>query len=158
MLFSFSTDLYARRPELEAVASIKTPCAALSPTGCAERLGTISAAVGHAVTIGTSGDAFGAEGLIAGCDAWNTAVGGTLPEPVRAITRAAELGNAEQARELSAELQPLWDLFAEYGGSLRVTAAIAEHLGLVGDHSLPLPIHGLDEAARAEVAKVIEQL
>ena len=156
--FTFSTELYARLAELEAVASIKIPGTALSPAGWDERIGAIRAAVGHEVTIGISGDAFGAEGLIAGCDAWYTAVGGTLPEPMLAITRAAELGNAEQARELSAELQPLWDLFAEYGGSLRVTAAIAEHLGLVGDRSLPLPIHGLDEAARAEVAKVVEQL
>ncbi|MGX5697781.1 hypothetical protein ACWKWP_16405 [Agromyces soli] len=28
------------------------------------------------------------------------------------------------------QLAPLWSQFAEFGGSLRVVAAIAEHLGL----------------------------
>ena len=115
-------------------------------------------AIGSEVTIGISGDAHGAEGLIAGCDAWYTAVGGTIPEPLLEITRAAELGNADLARELSAELQPLWDLFTEFGGSLRVSAAIAEHLGLVGADSLPLPVRDLDAAAKRKVAEVAESL
>ncbi|WP_166972941.1 dihydrodipicolinate synthase family protein [Brevibacterium atlanticum] len=156
--FTFTTELYARLAELDGVASIKIPGFPLSPAGWDERIGEIRNAIGNQVTIGISGDAFGAEGLIAGCDAWYTAVGGTLPEPMLEITRAAELGNVEGARELSAELQPLWDLFAAHGGSLRVTAAIAEHLGLVGPGSLPLPIQGLDEAAKRAVAEVVDRL
>lgn len=45
--------------------------------------------------------------------------------------------------DVSAEshrLTPLWELFAEFGGSIRVVAAIAEHLGLVRAESLPLPL------------------
>lgn len=156
--FTFTTELYARLAELDGVASIKIPGFPLSPAGWDDRIGEIRAAIGNQVTIGISGDAFGAEGLIAGCDAWYTAVGGTLPEPMLEITRAAELGNAEQARELSADLQPLWDLFADHGGSLRVTAAIAEHLGLVGPGSLPLPIRGLDDGAKHTVAEVVDRL
>lgn len=156
--FTFTTELYARLAELDGVASIKIPGFPLSPAGWDDRTGEIRAAIGNQVTIGISGDAFGAEGLIAGCDAWYTAVGGTLPEPMLEITRAAELGNAEQARELSADLQPLWDLFADHGGSLRVTAAIAEHLGLVGPGSLPLPIRGLDDSAKRTVAEVVDRL
>lgn len=156
--FTFTTEFYARLAELDGVASIKIPGFALSPAGWDERIGEIRAAIGNEVTIGISGDAFGAEGLIAGCDAWYTAVGGTVPEPMLEITRAAELGNVDVARELSAELQPLWDLFAAHGGSLRVTAAIAEHLGLVGPGSLPLPIRGLDDAAKRTVAEVVDRL
>lgn len=156
--FTFTTELYARLAELDGVASIKIPGFPLSPTGWDERIGEIRAAIGNEVTIGISGDAHGAEGLIAGCDAWYTAVGGTLPEPMLEITRAAELGNADQAREHSADLQPLWDLFADHGGSLRVTAAIAEHLGLVGPDSLPLPIRGLDDEAKRTVAEVVDRL
>ncbi|WP_181276027.1 dihydrodipicolinate synthase family protein [Brevibacterium oceani] len=156
--FTFTTELYARLAELDGVASIKIPGFPLSPSGWNERIGEIRAAIGNEVTIGISGDAFGAEGLIAGCDAWYTAVGGTLPEPMLEITRAAELGNVEGAWELSAELQPLWDLFAAHGGSLRVTAAIAEHFGLVGPGSLPLPIRGLDDAAKRTVAEVVDSL
>lgn len=156
--FTFTTELYSRLAALDGVASIKIPGAPASPAGWDERIGEIRAAIGDEVTIGISGDVHGAEGLIAGCDAWYAAVGGTLPEPLLEITRAAELGNADLARELSAELQPLWDLFTEFGGSLRVTAAIAEHLGLVGAGSLPLPLRDLDEAAKRKVAEVAESL
>lgn len=156
--FRFTTELYSRLAGLDGVASIKIPGAPASPAGWDERIGEIRAAIGSEVTIGISGDAHGAEGLIAGCDAWYTAVGGTLPEPMLEITRAAELGNEQLARELSAELQPLWDLFTEFGGSLRVTAAIAEHLGLVGADTLPLPVRDLDAAAKRKVAEVADNL
>ncbi|GGC39523.1 dihydrodipicolinate synthase family protein [Brevibacterium sediminis] len=156
--FTFTTELYSQLAGLDGVASIKIPGTPASPAGWDERIGEIRAAIGSEVTIGISGDAHGAEGLIAGCDAWYTAVGGTIPEPMLEITRAAELGNAQLARELSAELQPLWDLFTEFGGSLRVTAAIAEHLGLVGADTLPLPVRDLDAAAKRKVAEVAENL
>lgn len=156
--FTFSTELYARLAALEGVASIKIPGFPLSPAGWDERIGEIRSAIGNSVTIGISGDAFGAEGLIAGCDAWYTAVGGTVPEPLLEISRATELGNIDLARELSAGLQPLWDLFAEFGGSLRVSAAIAEHLGLVGADSLPLPVRDLDASAKRKVAEVADRL
>lgn len=156
--FMFTTELYSRLAALDGVASIKIPGTPASPAGWEERIGEIRAAIGEEATIGISGDAHGAEGLIAGCDAWYTAVGGTIPEPLLEITRAAELGNAQLARELSAELQPLWDLFTEFGGSLRVSAAIADHLGLVGSGSLPLPVRDLDAAAKRKVAEVAERL
>src|SRR5699024_7993335 len=62
---TFCTDLYARLAELRAVASIKMPGAALSPTGWAERTGAIRDAAGHEVTTGISGADFGAERLTA---------------------------------------------------------------------------------------------
>ncbi|WP_197678235.1 dihydrodipicolinate synthase family protein [Brevibacterium siliguriense] len=156
--FTFTAELYSRLAALDGVASIKIPGAAASPVGWNERIGEIRAAIGGEVTIGISGDAHAAEGLIAGCDAWYSVIGGTLPAPTLEITRAAEFGNAELARELSAELQPVWDLFTEFEGSLRVTAAIAEHLGLVGADSLPLPVRDLDEAAKRKVTEVAESL
>ena len=70
---------------------------------------------------------------------------------------AARSGDTARAAELSARLQPLWDLFATYG-SLRVIAAVAESLGLVGPASLPLPIRGLDLDTRAHVRRVIDEL
>ncbi|SDS89357.1 4-hydroxy-tetrahydrodipicolinate synthase [Brevibacterium sandarakinum] len=156
--FTFTTDLYARLAELDGVASIKIPGLPLSPREFAAHVEAIRAATGNQVSIGISGDALGAAGLNAGCDAWYTAVGGTLPAPMLAITRAAVNGEAERASELSADLQPLWDLFAEFGGSLRVTAAIAEHLELVAAPSLPLPILGLTDSQKRRVAEVVETL
>lgn len=156
--FTFTTDLYARLAALDGVASIKIPGLAMSPPDFSAHIERIRAATRGQVSIGISGDAFGAAGLNAGCDVWYTAVGGTLPMPMLAITRAAQSGETEEASELSAQFQPLWDLFAEFGGSLRVTAAIAEHLGLVGPDSLPLPILGLTDAQKRKVAEVVETL
>lgn len=156
--FTFTIDLYARLAELDGVASIKIPGSSMSPTDFTAHVERIRAATGNKVTIGISGDAFGAAGLNAGCDAWYTAVGGTLPAPMLTITRAALNGEADRASNLSAELRPLWDLFAEFGGSLKVTAAIAEHLGLVAPQPLPLPILGLTDAQTGKVAEVVDRL
>ncbi len=74
------------------------------------------------------------------------------------ITRAALEGRAEDAIAESDRLAPLWRLFSELGGSLRVVAAIAEHLDLGPERCLPLPIQGLSGAERGRVIEVIEQL
>ncbi|MEU5731331.1 hypothetical protein ABZ797_20615 [Streptomyces antimycoticus] len=76
--------------------------------------------------------------------------GGPRPHP------GAQTGRAERAEQESQRLQPLWDLFAQHGGSLRVVAAAAAHLGLTAPRGLPLPLRGLDAKERARVATVIE--
>ncbi|GAA3367700.1 hypothetical protein GCM10017744_080880 [Streptomyces antimycoticus] len=110
------------------------------------------------MTIGVSGDADAARGLNAGCDAWYSVIGGLFPEVALALTRAAQTGRAERAEQESQRLQPLWDLFAQHGGSLRVVAAAAARLGLTAPRNLPLPLRGLDAKERAQVATVIEDL
>lgn len=152
--FTFTTDLYARIAELPGIASIKIPGVPTNPKQAIEHVAAIRAVVPEHVTIGVSGDAFAATGLNAGCDAWYSVIGGTLPEPALAITRAAQAGRASESAAQSERLAPLWELFAEFGGSLRVTAAIAEHLGLAPRGCLPLPIQGLTEAQRARVAQL----
>lgn len=156
--FAFSLDLYAKIAQLPGVASIKIPPLPSDHRKAREQVELIRAVVPERVSIGISGDASAANGLIAGCDAWYSVIGGTLPAIALEITRAAQRGDAHEARAASERLAPLWDLFAEFGGSLRVTAAVAEILDLVRLRSLPLPIQGLDEAQRAKVARVIEQL
>lgn len=156
--FTFTTELYGRLAALDGITSIKIPGFDAAPDAWSQRVAEIRDAVGDGVTIGVSGDAFGAAGLNAGCDAWYTAVGGTLPAPMVEITRAALAGESEKAAALSADLQPLWDLFTEFGGSLRVSAAVAEHLGLVRPQSLPLPILGLDDDQKRKVAEVVDRL
>jgi 4-hydroxy-tetrahydrodipicolinate synthase len=85
-------------------------------------------------------------------------IGGTLPEPALEITRTALLGDAERATAASERLSPIWEMFADFGGSLRVIAAIAEHLGLAPHRCLPLPIQGLDSTQRVRVARVLGDL
>lgn len=156
--FTFTTELYARISELPGIASIKIPGVPTDPAEATKHVAAIRAVVPDHVTVGVSGDAFGAIGLNAGCEAWYSAIGGTLPGPVMAITRAAQAGDAGNARAESERLEPLWRLFSDFGGSLRVAAAIAEHLGMATNRCLPLPIQGLTETQRARVAEVVDEL
>ncbi|TFC72053.1 dihydrodipicolinate synthase family protein [Cryobacterium sp. TMS1-20-1] len=155
---TFTDDLYASIARLPQVASIKIPGVPGVPARAAARVQTIRDAVPAHVTVGVSGDASAATGLNAGCDAWYSVIGGTLPELALAITRAAQHGDSSEAEQQSARLEPLWALFAELGGSYRVVAAIAEQLGLVAPDCLPRPIRGLDAPARARVEAVMTRL
>lgn len=156
--FNFTRDLYARIAELPGIASIKIPGVPADPDKARAHVAGIRAVVPEHVTIGVSGDAFAATGLNAGCDTWYSVIGGTLPELALTITRAAQEGRAEDAAAESKRIAPLWSLFSELGGSLRVVAAIAERLGLAPAQCLPLPIQGLDDAQRARVAEVVAEL
>lgn len=154
---TFTDDLYARIATLPHVASIKIPGVPADPGEAAARVQTIRDHIAGTVTVGVSGDSSAATGLNAGCDAWYSVIGGTLPTPALTITRAALSGDHAAASAESARLQPLWALF-EAHGSYRVTAAIAEHLGLVAADCLPRPIQGLGMAARARVAQLVDEL
>lgn len=156
--FTFTTDLYARIARLPGIASIKMPGVPADPATAKDHIATIRAAVPECVTIGISGDASAANGLNAGCDAWYSVVGGTMPALALGLIRAAQAGRAADAVTESERLTPLWSLFADFGGSLRVVAAIAEHLGLVPFQSLPLPLQGLNPAQRERVAEVMDGL
>lgn len=156
--FTFTIDLYRRIAELPGIASIKIPGVPSDPERARARVEEIRRAVPAHVTIGVSGDATAAAGLNAGCEAWYSVIGGTLPGPALRITRAALAGRTADAVAESERLAPLWALFAELGGSLRVVAAIAEQLGLVLPRCLPLPIQGLDERQRTAVARVVDEL
>lgn len=156
--FQFSDRLYARIAQLPNIASIKIPGVPAAPDAARARIEEIRSVVPDRVTLGISGDASAATGLNAGCDAWYSVIGGTLPEPALAICAAARSGDAAAAVAESDRLQPLWDLFAEHGGSFRVIAAIAELAGLAKPNSIPLPLRALDGAARDRVARIVREL
>lgn len=153
--FEFTTELYARIAELPGIASIKIPGVPRGPAEAREHVAAIREIIPEHVTVGVSGDAFAATGLNAGCEVWYSVIGGMLPAPALEIVRASQDGRAADAEAESMRLVPLWELFAEFGGSLRVVAAIAEHLGLVEQSCLPLPIRGLDRSQRARVVEVL---
>ncbi|WP_344031653.1 dihydrodipicolinate synthase family protein [Leucobacter iarius] len=156
--FSFSIELIARVAALPGVAAVKIPSVPADPAAAQERVDAVRGSIPAGVTIGVSGDASAANGLNAGCDAWNSVIAGTLPAPALEITRAAQEGRPADAVAASERLAPLWNLFTEFGGSIRVVAAIAEMLGLVGERSLPLPLQGLTAPQRARVAEVVRGL
>lgn len=150
-------DLYRAIGALPQVASVKIPGLPEAPAAAAERVQRLRALLPSGVSIGISGDAHAATGLLAGCEIWYSVIAGTVPEPALAIIRMASAGDAGGAMERSARLRPLWDLFADHG-SLRVVAAIAEELDLVSADCLPRPIRGLGAGDRAQVAQAIVQL
>ena len=156
--FTFTLALYQRIADLPGITSIKIPAVPADPEKAQERIRSIRAVIPEHVTIGVSGDPSAAVGLAAGCDAWYSVIGGLLPEPALRITRATQQGRIPDAMAESERLAPLWQLFTELGGSIRVIAAIAEHLALAPEASLPLPLQGLTTNQRHVVAKVIDEL
>ena len=156
--FTFTTELYGRIAELPRIASIKIPGVPTDQQQARDRVEEIRAVVPKNVTIGVSGDAHAAAGLAAGCDAWYSVIGGILPAPAMRITRFALEGRVSDATAESERLVPLWESFAEFGGSIRVVAAIAEQLGLASKSCLPLPIQGLTAKQRAHVGRIVDEL
>lgn len=152
--FHFSDELYGRITTLPNVGAVKIP--GVSEDRAATRIDALRSELPDGVALGVSGDQFAAGGLNAGADVWFSVIGGLLPEECLAITRAAG-HDAARALELSQRMAPLWELFARYG-SLRVTSAAAEHLGLIGSPNLPRPLRGLPAEARREVAVVLDVL
>ena len=155
--FTFSNQLYGRIAQLPGIISIKIPGVPSDPDQARAHVAAIRAVLPEHVGIGVSGDAFGAAGLIAGCDTWFTAVGGTIPVPMLGITGAVQAGEPAKALALSEDLQPLWDLIGQCG-SLRVSAAIAERQGLAAPDCLPLPVQGLKPDQRAQLALMLDRL
>lgn len=154
--FTFSLDLYAHIAQLPHVQAIKIPPISGSVAEVRERVQSIRAVIPEQVHLGISGDGAGATGLLAGCDAWFSVLGGTLPGATATIARLAAAGDDAALAE-SERLAPLWNLFAEHG-SLRVTATIAEHIGLVAAPCLPRPLRGLAGEDRKGVIEVFEAL
>ncbi|MEJ5152193.1 dihydrodipicolinate synthase family protein [Comamonas sp. MYb396] len=156
--FEFSDALHGRIAQLPHIASIKIPGVPADAAEAKARVQRLRAVVPAHVSIGVSGDALGAKGLVAGCDAWYSVIGGLWPQTTLAITRAALAGQAEQALELSERLAPLWSWFQQKGGSLRSVATAAELMGLARSPCLPLPLHTLQGADRAAFAALLQTL
>lgn len=151
-------EAYARITDLPQVAAVKIPPVPVDPAAARERIDAVRAVVPERVRLGVSGDAVGATGLLAGADLWFSALAGTLPQPLLAITRAVLDGRAEEALERSSRLDGLWGLFAECGGSLRVVAEVARQKGLVREPVLPRPLRPLAPAQQERVAQALAAL
>lgn len=149
--FTFTDDLYAAVAKLSGVASIKVPPLPADPAIARDRVSALRTLLPPEVSIGVSGDQVAAVSLRAGCDAWYSVIAGTLPDLALPIVRA---GTPAVAKAASDRLRPLFELFAAHG-SLRVVAAIAEHLGLTGRDCLPSPLRPLDAATHTAVLRAL---
>ncbi len=155
--FSFTDDLLADIAALPSVGSVKLSTVAGEPLSGKARVDALRARIPDTVSIGISGDWQAAEGFAAGCDIWYSVVGGLFPAASLAISRAAQAGDTANAARLSAELEPLWQLFRTHG-SLRVVAAAAEILGFVQPPCLPFPLKELAGAEKAQLNTVLHAL
>lgn len=156
--FTFSDDLHGRIAALPGIASVKIPGVPPAADDAAARVKSLRDRLPGRVTIGVSGDAFAAAGLKAGCEVWYSVMGGLFPHAAKALTDAAARGDSAQVAELGARLEPLWALFRQHGGSIRVIAAAASALGLTDADCLPRPLLPLAAKDREEVARIITKL
>jgi len=140
--FTFSAELIVRLSRVDGVVAVKNPAPAADKVGA--HLTDLRARVPAGFSLGYSGDGHCAEALLAGADAWHSVIGGIFPQTALALCRAAQAGDADLARRLSARLAPLWPLFPEFGG-VRIVYAVANALGLVSA-APPRPILPLGEA------------
>ncbi|WP_429215149.1 dihydrodipicolinate synthase family protein [Aeromonas veronii] len=155
--FTFSDELHGRIAQLPNVRSIKIPGVPLSAEAAKARIDRLRARIPSHVTIGISGDAYAAQGLNCGCEAWYSVLGGLFPETALALVRAAQAGDGSEVLRQSERLQPLWALFKQYG-SLRVMATAARLMGLVTSPALPLPLQPLNDAGCQQLAKQLDTL
>ncbi|MBK0097243.1 dihydrodipicolinate synthase family protein [Erwinia sp. S63] len=154
----FSDALYARIAALSNIASIKIPGVPDEISAATQRVSALRAQLPEHISIGVSGDASAGNGLMAGCEVWYSVCGGLFPNTALALTRAAQAGDFTSVAQQSQRLAPLWALFRQHGGSIRVMAAAATQLGLADENNLPRPLRALSSEDQREVRQVIESL
>jgi 4-hydroxy-tetrahydrodipicolinate synthase len=152
--FSFSDALVARLTAVPRIVAVKSP--APPPSDAAAKVNALRQRQPADFAVGYSGDRHSAHAVLAGGVAWYSVVGGLLPCPSLALLRATQAKDAAEVRRIDATLQPLWDLFKEFG-SLRVMYAAANLLGLT-DAQPPRPILPLGTPERARIARALAGL
>lgn len=155
--FNFSDELLIRLAQLPATGSIKLSGGYPDKESYLKRIRKLKVALPERVSLGISGDAFAAPALTAGCDTWFSVTGGLFPQAAMNITHKALNGMSDEAASYSLALEPLWDLFRQYG-SLRVMASAAAILGLTAETCLPLPLTMPDGEARNKISQVLQRL
>ncbi|MDY3331399.1 MAG: dihydrodipicolinate synthase family protein [Pelistega sp.] len=154
--FVFNDDLYAQLAELSNIQSFKIPGISEERFVAQERIASLRQLLPNKIRLGISGDASGVMGLVAGCDMWYSVIGGLFPNVALRMVSLVKEGRHEEAFALSAQLLPLWNLFKQYKGSLRVIATAAELLGKVSSPCLPKPLQTLEGEAREYLRNLLK--
>lgn len=155
--FEFTEDLFIALSYLDKVGSIKLGYIPSHLSGALESIENLRRHISNDVTIGISGDAQSAIGLLAGCDVWYSVLGGLFPNYTLGLTHAALNKNEPATLELDMALEPLWVFFRRYG-SLRVISTIAELKGGVSSPCLPFPLQTLAGTERKTLGNVLDTL
>ncbi|UVF20461.1 dihydrodipicolinate synthase family protein [Microvirga terrae] len=152
--FKFTTELVARLAKVPGIVAIKNPGVGANDT--AQHLASQRAIAPQDFSIGCSADWTAAETMLAGADTWYSVLGGLLPGVCLKLVRAAQQGDAAEARRLDGMLEPLWALFRQYS-SLRVVYELAELLDICRTEP-PRPILPLPDTAKRQVADTLARL
>lgn len=155
--FEFTDELLIALSRLNAIGSIKLGNLPADRDAATERVRRLKAGVSDGVTIGISGDAHSAAGLIAGCDVWYSVLGGLFPHYALRLTEAALRQDESETQRLDVALAPLWAYYRRHG-SLRVIATVAEILGVVSMPCLPFPLQTLSGKERDALQQTLESL
>ena len=155
--FEFNDELLVALSFLPNMGSIKLGDLPADPADASARVAKLKNQVAQGVTIGISGDAQSAAGLLAGCDVWYSVLAGLFPDYCLRLTQAALRGDVEETRRLNGALEPLWEFFRRYG-SLRVIATVAELRGRFAAPCLPFPLQTLAGAERDALQEVAERV
>lgn len=155
--FTFSDELRARVAHLPGVVSIKLDSIPEGHDAAAAYVENLRGMIPDGVSIGISGDAAAASGLLAGCDVWYSVLGGTFPSICRQLSNAARNGDDVAAQDVSTLLAPIWALFARHG-SFRTTGAIATLSGLLPADAVYAPVRPLTGGARREVESALRTI
>jgi len=129
--FTFSEALVQRLAEVDGIAAVKMP---LPADG--DFAGEIAQLGRDGFEIGYSADWGIANALLGGAGSFYSAVAGTLPKQVTALSSAALAGDEASARAEDRKLAELWAL-CKARGSVRVMHAAATQMGLI---NTPLPL------------------
>lgn len=148
--FTFSLELLAEIANMRGVAALKMPLAA--DGDIAGEIARLRERTPADFRIGYSGDWGAASSLLAGADAFYSALAGILPEPMLKLTAAAQAGRSEEVVKPEEAFAPMWRLFRAHGG-LRIIYTLADLLGLrVGDPPLPVRRVGSEIVVEVEAA------
>ncbi|SHG87760.1 4-hydroxy-tetrahydrodipicolinate synthase [Cognatiyoonia sediminum] len=149
--FTFSEALVQRLAEVDGIAAVKMP---LPADG--DFAGEIAQLGRDGFEIGYSADWGIANALLGGAGSFYSAVAGTLPKQVTALSSAALAGDEAAARAEDDKLAELWAL-CKARGSVRVMHAAATQIGLI-DTPLPLPLLPLETGEQDALAVILEQI
>ena len=125
--FTFTPDLLAELAAVPNVVAVKMPAAA--DGDFVGEPAQLRALTPNTFAVGYSGDPAASAALLAGADAFCSAIAGVLPKPMVRLAEAARTGRRAKVLDLEGAFAFLWALVRTHGG-LRVSYMVADRLGL----------------------------
>lgn len=155
--FEFSDELLVSLSHLPNIGSIKLGEFPAEQDMAKRRVETLKNQIPQEVSLGISGDAQAAAGLLAGCEIWYSVLGGLFPQYALNLTQVALSGDVTKTRQLNSAVEPLWVFYRRHG-SLRVIASVAEIQGTVQSPCLPFPLQTLNGSEMRALEATLKQL